>query len=420
LGISALLVGHGFVLALDLFSAASESALRHAIMRREMDPLAGVLRPTLGGMQLASSLLLPIIAVRGLALERERRTYGALSLRALGTSRVVAAKLIAALAASAVSIVTPILLFAALGLAGGHLYAPELLVALYAHGLYVAFIVATSLAAAAATRSVAQAITLGILVSLSSWAIEASDGFAALAWLGSLDWAVVSKRLVPLEQGLLSLGSIGWFVVASLAMLTAAFSLARIGDAPRRCAGAALALTSALPLLYWFGHMERAFDCSESQRMSLPPDVVAALRADPRPIRLTLWLDREDGRRTQLERDGLAKLLLARPDVRVEMPLDGLGSSALNARKEDYGRIMLRVGTSERETRSTSRRELLVLIFEALGKPLPRWSQPTYPGYPLVVHGSARSVLVTIAYAVLPLSHFLLAWLLTRSRRKTA
>src|SRR5687767_12702902 len=84
MGASALLVGHGFVLALDLYSASSRSALGHVLMKREMDPLAGIVRPTLGGLHLAIALLLPVIAARGLAIEKERRSYGALCLRALG------------------------------------------------------------------------------------------------------------------------------------------------------------------------------------------------------------------------------------------------------------------------------------------------------------------------------------------------
>jgi ABC-type transport system involved in multi-copper enzyme maturation permease subunit len=418
LAVSALLVGHGFVLAVDLFAAASESALRNAIMKREMDPLAGLIRPTLGGLQLATALLLPVIAARGLAVERERRTYGALALRALGTERVVAAKLLAAIAAGAVLLATPVLLFLAFRIAGGHVYALELFVALSAHGLHVAFIATASVAAAAATRTVAQAITLGVLISMSSWAIEASDGFAALAWMGSLDWAVLGKRIEPLEQGVLSIGSVAWFAAATLAMVCTAFALGRIGDAPREIGSTALALAGALVALYFFGHEQRAYDCSESRRMSLPGNVVQALREDQRPITLTVWLDREDGRRTQVERDALAKLRLARPDMRAETPLDDLGSSTLGAHGDEYGRIVVRVGTNERETRSTSRRELLVLIFEAMERPFPDWSQPSYPGYPFVARGGLRTLLVTFAYAVLPLLHIVLGWMLTRPQRR--
>ena len=47
--VAALLVGHGFILAIDSFSASSRSALASALQSREMDPLAGIVRPTLGG-----------------------------------------------------------------------------------------------------------------------------------------------------------------------------------------------------------------------------------------------------------------------------------------------------------------------------------------------------------------------------------
>src|SRR6185295_9379468 len=78
--VSALLVGHGFVLAVDIFSASSRSAAVSALQAREMDPLAGVVRPTLGGVDLATVLLGPLVAARTLSMEKERRTFGPLCL----------------------------------------------------------------------------------------------------------------------------------------------------------------------------------------------------------------------------------------------------------------------------------------------------------------------------------------------------
>src|SRR6187399_591145 len=48
--LSALLVGHSFVLAIDLYSAGSRSAQANRLMSREFDPLLGIVRPTLGGL----------------------------------------------------------------------------------------------------------------------------------------------------------------------------------------------------------------------------------------------------------------------------------------------------------------------------------------------------------------------------------
>src|SRR6266446_101283 len=42
--LAALLIGHGFVLALDLYSAGSRSAQAGTLMGREFDPLLGIVR----------------------------------------------------------------------------------------------------------------------------------------------------------------------------------------------------------------------------------------------------------------------------------------------------------------------------------------------------------------------------------------
>ena len=84
---AALLVGHGFVLAVDIFSAASRSAAASALQAQQMDPLAAIVRPTLGGVDLAFSLLGPVVAVRSLAIEKERRTYGSLALASGSATR---------------------------------------------------------------------------------------------------------------------------------------------------------------------------------------------------------------------------------------------------------------------------------------------------------------------------------------------
>src|SRR5207244_5790683 len=121
--LSALLVGHGFVLAVDLYSAGSRSVAGARLMAREFDPLLGVVRPTLGGLYLAVSLLGPLVAARALAVEQERRTFRALLLQTGRPLGLVAAKSLAALAGVALQLVAPLVLLAVWRLAGGHLAA---------------------------------------------------------------------------------------------------------------------------------------------------------------------------------------------------------------------------------------------------------------------------------------------------------
>jgi hypothetical protein len=416
--ISALLVGHGFVLAIDLFSAASRSALGHHLLQRELDPLAGIVGPTLGGLYLATALLLPVIAARGLAVEKERRSYGALALRAGATHRIVLAKLVAALAAGALLLLPPLVLFVAYASAGGHLDAIETLTAALGHALDLALISAASLAAAAATRTVAQATVLAITLSLGSWAIDASGELAALAWMGSIEWASIGRRLAPFEHGICHLGSLAWLVVATISAAACAVIVARIEHTTRRwwIAGAIALVTFVVLAL--LGRVQRGYDWSEERRHSLPAAIVDAMRELPGDLTLQVWLDRDDGRRTELERGPLAKLRLARPDVDIDMPLDD-DANALAFRDTDYGRIVIHVGNETEVTRSSADEELVRLIFAAAKRPMPAWVDPPYPGYPFVVEGARRIVLVVLAYLVMPIVLVAFGLFFTRSRRRS-
>jgi energy-coupling factor transporter ATP-binding protein EcfA2 len=135
--LAALLVGHGFVLAIDLYSAGSRSAATQRLMGREFDPLLGIVRPTLGGLYLAISLLSPLVAARPLAVEKERRTFGALLLQVRSPMRLVGAKAVTALVGVGLQLVAPVVLLTGWWCAGGHLGAGETAVAFLAYALYL-------------------------------------------------------------------------------------------------------------------------------------------------------------------------------------------------------------------------------------------------------------------------------------------
>ena len=414
--LAAFLVGHGFVLAVDLYTAGSRSALTQRLMAREFDPLLGIVRPTLGGLYLAISLLGPLVAARPLAVEKERRTFGALLLQVGAPGRLVAAKAAAALVGVGLQLIAPVVLLAAWWSIGGHLGAQETAVAFLAYALYLLVIVGVTSAAAAWTDTLAQAATLALVVVVVSWAIDASEGFAALAWLGrALDWSVTT-HLGPMERGTLWVGAVLWMDVVALGALALAWVGVRTDLAwPRRLA-AVLAVVLATAGGGTLAHqVRRTFDLTEDCRASLPPAAALGLRELPGHPVLEVYLDRDDARRRQLETDTLAKLRIARPDLEVKTPTDARSDVGEAERDDGYGRIVVHAGGGTRETYSTSRREIVTLLFEAAGQPLPDWLQPEYPGYPLVVAGPRRTALVVLAYLGLPLMLLGAGWLMTRS-----
>ncbi len=397
--LSALLVGHGFVLAIDLFSAGSRSALANTLMRREFDPLAGIVRPTLGGLYLAVSLLVPLVAARAIAIEKERRAFRPLLLQTAQPGRVVAAKMFAALAGASLQLLAPILLLGVWRIVGGHLAAGETLVALGAHALYLALVVALAVAASAWTETLAQAAVVSILVVAASWAIDASEGFAALVWLGrAVDWSVTT-HLYPMERGTLAFGAVLWLLVLTGGAAAIAGAGARF---ERRIPHVCAAVLVTLALGVCAHRVQRIADATEARRASLPRAAARELAALPGRLRVEVWLDRDDARRRQLESDTLAKLRIARPDLEIVSVLDERAAPAEGEREPGYGRVIVEINGARRETFSTSRKEIVTLIFEAAGGTLPDWSQPEYPGYPLVIEGAKRRVVLAIAYLLIP------------------
>lgn len=227
--LSAVLVGHGFVLAVDIYSASSRSALASILQTREMDPLSAIVRPTLGGLDLTISLFVPLIAARVLCVEKERRTFGSLCLLEGSSERVVLKKLAAAFCASALAF-------------SGEVF----------HAILVT---AVSIAAAAWTRTLAQAASIGIVISLTSWAIDAAEGFAALAWLGGASAWSIERQLVPFQRGIVSTGSIVWLTVASAGAIVLALIGARFGvSRARRAVMAAVTIVLGGALMFSTRH----------------------------------------------------------------------------------------------------------------------------------------------------------------------
>lgn len=416
--LAALLVGHGFVLAVDIFGSASRSALASTLMRREMDPLAGIVRPTLGGLQLAAAVLVPVLAARVLAADKERRSFGPVALQVGSIPRLVLAKLVAALGGCALLLISPAVLFATYLLLGGHLDPIETLTALLGSAFHIVFLCAAALAAAAWVDGVALATGLAFMVSIGSWALDASEGYSALAWLGGAAQMSLAARLSPFERGLLSLES----TASLLAMIAGAIALALVGArfdwSPARRAGAAVTVVVTTVALAGFAsRLHRTFDWTESRRASLPPAAVVELRKLDQLIAVDVWLDIEDSRRRQLERDVLEKLRIARGDILVRTPLDGQGAS-IPAHDDRYGVLVLHVGDAVRETRSTSRREIVQLIFDAAGRPLPDWSVSAYVGYPAVIEGRSRTLVLLLAYGGIPLALLAVGLALTHEKRR--
>src|SRR5439155_15648541 len=211
---------------------------------------------------------------------------------------VVLQKAMAAAMACATLVLAPMVLFAAYRLAGGHLDLLETCVAFSGVILRALVVVAASMAAAAWTRTLAQAATASIAVSLTSWAIDVADGFSALAWLGGASAWSIERKLAPFGKGIVPVGSLAWLVVAA----AMALGLASVGasfepSVLRKAAAACAAIVVGAGLMAGASRVARAYDATEGRRRSLPRAVIERLAEVPGPIELDVFFDRDDGRR---------------------------------------------------------------------------------------------------------------------------
>jgi ABC-2 type transport system permease protein len=153
-------------------------------------------------------------------------------------------------------------------------------------------------------------------------------------------------------------------------------------------------------------------DVTEDRRNSFPladQELLATLRL---PLLATVHMAPEDPRYADLQRNVLAKLERAMPNVSVTLagPRQGFSSGSSD---ESYGEVEYVYSNRSDISRSTSPREILPLVYALAGVSPP---SPTpggeYPGYPLV---ASAEVALFWFFGGLPLLIVLCWWWTRRS-----
>jgi len=153
------------------------------------------------------------------------------------------------------------------------------------------------------------------------------------------------------------------------------------------------------------------FDVTEDRRNSFPAADQHLLTSLAQPLVVTVNLVPEDPRYADLQRNVLAKLERAMPDVSIRL-VSGRQSQAASAGEDRYGEVEYAYGARSDVSRSTSPREILPMLYGLAGvsAPAPAAGRD-YPGYPLV---AGRQVALSWFFVGLPLCIALAWW---RSRR---
>ncbi len=378
------LVGYGFVQAVALYSEASSAARDSPALASGLSPLDGVLVPSFGALYLSITLLFPFVAIRVLGHEKQSGALRLLVQLPYRSPTLIAAKMGAIAAAWLIASVPVISVLAIWLLMGGHLHAPETFNLVLGQLLYGLLVGAIALFSSSVSDSAATAAIVALAFTIGSWALD----FGLAGQTGLLEWVSrlsLTQVLRSFEQGLLSLG-VAFGVVAAIAAFAALAAAwlhpgVPIHNKLIRSTFVVAILCGALALA---AQIRVSFDVTEDRRNSFPAADQRALADLRLPLAITVHLAPEDPRYVDFRRNVLSKLERVLPHVTVRLATAGqtvVGSTG----DESYGEVEYSYSGRSAKSRSTSHREVLPILYELAGKPVPTpVSGAEYAGYPLI------------------------------------
>jgi hypothetical protein len=379
------LVGVSFISAVQTYAEASGLNGTAAGVGEAFSPLVGIWAPTFSACELGAAFLLPFVAIRVVAGDRQS---GALklelqhpmsSLSRIGAKAIV---LIAGWLLASLPAVAAVMLWKVYG---GSIYAPELATVAAGHLLNAGLTVALAAAAATLTEHPSTAAILTLSVTVGTWIInfvaavhggfwERAAGYTPTAIVAQLQHGLVRADVVLVTLTLIATG----FVVAAIWM--------RLGVAVGRRVQESIALGAlATAVLLACTLATASWDTSESRRNSFPEPDEAALRRIPTPLRIVVNLAPEDPRRFDLEHRALSKLRRVMPALHVEYR-SSTSIGLFEQTSANYGEIWYDLDGRRAVSRSTTAEAVLETIYSLAGVTPPVESEEdVFRGHPLAV-----------------------------------
>ena len=377
------LTGQAFRSAVSIFAEASGANGQAAALPQEMTPLDGIFVPAFGGFDLAVTLLLPFVAIRLIAHEKENGTSKLMSQFPFGVTTRIIAKIIALCAGWAIAWGTGLIAIALWKSYGGHIYWPETLSLILGHWLRMLLSAGIGMAAAALTESAASAAIVTLTFTLGTWALDfLAQGRGG--WIQELAAFTPTSALRYFEQGLVRSQTI----IGLLAFAACGFVITGIWlPSGRRLLTKVLLSLACLALAFLMVYLSAAhpysWDVSENLRNSFPAADETALRKLGGKLQISVNLAAEDPRLMDYERSVLTKLRRVRPELRVEYTA-GTRTGLFEGADEHYGEIWYELNGRRVMNRSTTVPIVIQQLYELAGTTAPEpINEPVYPGFPL-------------------------------------
>jgi hypothetical protein len=406
------LVGVSFIAAVRTYAEVSGLNGTAAGVGEALAPLVGVWAPTFSACELVAVFLLPFVAIRMVAGDRQS---GALKLelqQGMPALTRLAAKTLVLLAGWLVAMLPPLSALLLWKIYGGTLYAPELVTLIAGHVLNAGLTIALAAAMSACTEHPSTAAILTLSVTVGTWILDIFGAVQGGIWeraAGYIPAALVSQ----FEHGLWRLDTTLVAVLLIAAGLTVAAIWMQLGVAVKRRAyeSAALGVVAAAGI-FACAFVTPSWDNSESRANSFPEADERVLRRIHAPLRIDVHLAPEDGRRVELERQALSKLRRAIPKVQVRY-ISSTSIGLFEQTGAGYGEIWYDLGGRRTMSRVTTAEGVLESIYSLANvTPPAETDDEVFRGHPLAAPAKGAG---TLFFGVWP-GLFLAGGILVRRR----
>jgi len=369
-----------------------------------LSPLIGVWAPTFSACELAAVFLLPFVAIKLVAGDRQS---GALKLemqQGMSPFLRVTAKALVLLGGWVIAMLPPLSAIVLWKIYGGVVYPPEITTLALGHILNAGLTIALAGAMSSLTEHPSTAAILTLGVTVGTWIVSFFGAIQGGAWeriAGYTPAAMVAEY----QHGLLRLDTtliVLLFFIAGLA-LTAIWM--RLGVATRRRAyeSAALAV-AAMAGMFACTLVHQSWDTSESRGNSFPESDERALRRIHAPLRIEAHLAPEDPRRSDLERQALSKLRRVLPDVHIQY-VSSSSIGLLEQTRPGYGEIWYELGGRKTMSRVTTAEGVLESIFALAGiTPPADDDESVFRGHPLATPANGAGIVFYAAWPAIVLA----------------
>ncbi len=387
------LVGVGFISSVRTYAEVSGLNGTSAGVGEALSPLIGVWAPTFSACELAAVFLLPFVAIRVVAGDRQS---GALKLelqQPMGPFVRIAAKAAALLAGWMVAMLIPLSAIFLWKSYGGSVYAPEMLTLMAGHVLNAGLTIGLAAAIASFAEHPATAAILTLSVTVGTWIVNFFGAIQGGWWERAAGYTPAAM-VAEFQHGLLRMDT----VLVSLVLIVAGLGIGavwlRLGVAVNRRVyeSAGIAMVTGC-CIFGCSFVRANWDTSESRSNSFSEADEHALRQIRAPLRIEVHLAAEDPRRLDLEHRALGKLRRILPKTEIRYSA-ATSIGLFEQTSAGYGEIWYELDGHRTMSRATTEEGTLEAIYSLAGITPPKESEDdVFRGHPLAVSANGASAI---------------------------